>query len=83
MRLRPKRESHLQWARRVRRSARSHVQAFRGRGGDDIVVSGPDYVGQFTIGTTHLGAGTRFVYVERFVLEDIIDELQRRLKERA
>ena len=50
--------------------------------GVDIVVSGPDTGGVFTLTILNDGEGA-VTYIERFQLEDIIDELQRRLRERA
>ena len=50
---------------------------------DAVVVDGPDKIGLFTIGTFRCGQGNLLVKVERFVVEDIIEELQARLKERV
>lgn len=53
---------------------------FTGYGDTAVFVSGPDKIGLFTIGVR--GRETA-ISVERFVLEDIIADLERRLKERV
>lgn len=63
---------------------RKHVDTmeveFPGVRGGNIVVSGPEMDGTFTIATNAGAPGTsRFAHFHRFVIEGIIKELQRRL----
>jgi hypothetical protein len=44
-----------------------------------VVVTGPDADGEFGI----LAAGGEWSYLPRFVAQDLVDELQRRLNQRA
>jgi hypothetical protein len=79
-------------ANHVCESHRAHVDrseteiegAYRLEGGVTVqelivVVTGPDIDGEFGI----LGVGGEWTILPRFVAEDLIEELQRRLRERA
>lgn len=59
------------------------VSVFENAAGDNVIVSGPNSDGLFTLATEAGYEDGARVQVERFVLEDIINELARRLAERA
>jgi hypothetical protein len=59
------------------------VSLFTGEGDGDVAVSGPNSDGLFTIRTESGYEDGARIQVSRFVLEDIITELTRRLAERA